>query len=276
MPKLEIGADLETYYRVDNFFNPWSEVDTVMLLHGIAESSSAWYGWMPTLAARYRVVRPDLRGFGRSSPMAADYPWSVDAIVEDVIALADRLEIDRFHLVGAKFGGTIAIRLAATVPKRVSSLSIVGSPVTGEGMPALAVTSWLRTIEAEGVEAWALSSMDARLGRGFPGVAKRWWAKMMAETAPDSLTGLLRILPGVDVRDDLVRIRCRTMVVTGSGGGLGSTEEIRSWQSKIPRSTLVVLPTDAYHVAAAASGQVAERVAGFIGANASGNSPTSK
>ena len=268
MSRLKVAADLEMHYRIDNFCDPWSEVETVVLLHGIAESSVAWYGWIPALASRLRVVRPDLRGFGKSTAMPADYPWSIDVIAKDVIALADRLEIDRFHLVGAKLGGTVAVRLAAAATQRVSSLSIIGSPVAAAGMLAESVPSWLRTIETAGVESWALSSMDARLGRSSSDAAKRWWAAMMAQTATTSLVGLLRALPQIDVTDDLDRIRCRTMVVTGSGGSLGTTQQIQAWQERIANSMLIVLPTDAYHIAAAAARQVAEHVAQFIEAEA--------
>jgi pimeloyl-ACP methyl ester carboxylesterase len=264
MSKLKIAPDLEMHYRIDNFCDPWSEVETILLLHGIAESSLAWYRWIPVLASRFRVVRPDLRGFGKSTAMPADYPWSIDVIAKDVIALADKLEIDRFHLVGAKLGGTVAVRLAATATKRVSSLSIIGSPVTAAGMLVESIPAWLRTIETTGIESWALSSMDARLGRSSPDAAKRWWAAMMAQTATTSLVGLLRALPQIDVTDDLDRICCRTMIATGSGGGLGTTQEIRAWQESISNSRLVVLPTDAYHIAAAAARQVAERVVEFV------------
>jgi len=46
--------------------------------HGNRESGAAWYGWVPTLARRYRVVRPDTRGFGKSTPVPRDFPWTLD------------------------------------------------------------------------------------------------------------------------------------------------------------------------------------------------------
>ena len=64
-----ITPDLEMHYEVDDFAEPWREHETVLLLHGNAESGEVWYGWMPHLAAELRVVRPDMRGFGRSTPM---------------------------------------------------------------------------------------------------------------------------------------------------------------------------------------------------------------
>ena len=68
MPTFRPTADLEMHYEVDDFTDPWRRPQTVLLLHGNAESGLAWYGWVPTLARRYRVVRPDMRGFGASTP----------------------------------------------------------------------------------------------------------------------------------------------------------------------------------------------------------------
>src|SRR5215472_1351691 len=113
MPTLRLAHDLDLHYEIDDFTDPWREKETILLLHGNAESSAAWYGWVPHLARRYRVVRPDMRGFGMSTPMPADYPWTLDGIIEDFTRLTDALEISRFHLVGAKIGGTIARAFAA-------------------------------------------------------------------------------------------------------------------------------------------------------------------
>src|SRR5499425_3261622 len=128
MPTLRISPDLELNYLVDNFADPWSNPGTILMLHGNAESGAAWYGWVPQLARRYRVVRPDMRGFGASTPMPRDYPWTLDRLIEDSVALMDRLDCRRFHLVGAKIGGTIARAFAARRPERVTSLTVVGTP----------------------------------------------------------------------------------------------------------------------------------------------------
>ena len=120
MPAFQPTPDLTMHYEVDDFTDPWHKPETVLLLHGNAESGAAWYGWVPSLARRYRVVRPDMRGFGASTPMPRDYPWTLDIVIDDFIRLMDRLEIRQFHLVGAKIGGTIARAFAARRPERVT------------------------------------------------------------------------------------------------------------------------------------------------------------
>ena len=108
MPNFRPSPDLDMHYEVDDFTDPWKKPETILLLHGNAESGLAWWAWVPALARHYRVVRPDMRGFGQSTAMPRDYPWTLDRLVEDFCLLMDHLGIDRFHLVGAKIGGTVA------------------------------------------------------------------------------------------------------------------------------------------------------------------------
>ena len=64
MPTLRIPPDLDLHYVVDDYTDPWGKAETVLLLHGNAESGAAWYGWVPHLGRRFRLVRPDMRGYG--------------------------------------------------------------------------------------------------------------------------------------------------------------------------------------------------------------------
>ena len=87
MPTARIRPDLEMNYRLDDFTDPWRVSKAVLMVHGNHEGSAAWYGWVPHLARDFRVVRPDMRGFGASTPMARDYPWSLDGVIDDFVAL---------------------------------------------------------------------------------------------------------------------------------------------------------------------------------------------
>ena len=128
MPTFAASPDLQMHYLVDDFTDPWTEPETILLLHGNAESSLAWYAWVPILARRFRVVRPDMRGYGASTSMPRDFTWTLDVIIDDYCRLMDSLGAQRFHLVSAKIGGVIARALAARRPGRVKTLTVIGSP----------------------------------------------------------------------------------------------------------------------------------------------------
>ena len=263
MALANITPDLQMYYEVDDFAEPWREHDTVLLLHGNAESGEVWYGWMPQLAAALRVVRPDMRGFGRSTPMPRDHAWSPDRIADDYVALMDQLGIDRFHVVGAKVGGTMALRFAARHPSRVQTLTVLGSPTRGADA-ASRYNSWVKGIEANGVESWARETMSGRLGSEFPREGYEWWIKLMGRTPLSTQLGFIAAVPGVDVTGDLPNIRCPTLVITTQDNPLYPVEKIKSWQTRIPRSELLVLPSRSYHVAATEAAQCARATLEFI------------
>ncbi|MBI3938981.1 MAG: alpha/beta hydrolase [Betaproteobacteria bacterium] len=264
MPVARITPDLEMYYEVDDFADPWRPHETVLLLHGNAESSAVWYGWVPHLAHAYHIVRPDMRGFGASTPMPRDYPWSLDRIIDDYTTLLDQLGVERFHLVGAKVGGTIALRFAARHPARVTTLTVLSSPVRGKNAAARYL-SWLEHLEKHGMESWARMTMSGRLGSMFPPEGVEWWVKLIGRTPLSTQLGFISAVPGVDISPDLGNIKCPALVVTTEQNPLYSVDTVREWQSRIPRSELLVLPGDSYHVAATAPDRCAQATVEFIG-----------
>src|SRR5687768_12185074 len=82
MPTFEHDA-CKFHYAVDDFTDGWRAHDTVLFVHGLAESGEVWRPFVPHFARDFRVIRLDLRGFGRSTPMAADYPWHFNTLVAD-------------------------------------------------------------------------------------------------------------------------------------------------------------------------------------------------
>jgi 3-oxoadipate enol-lactonase len=264
MPNFRPTPDLDMHYRVDDFTDPWRTPETILLLHGNAESGLAWYAWVPKLARHYRVVRPDMRGFGSSTPMQAGHPWTLDRLVEDFCQLMDHLEIPRFHLVAAKIGGTIARAFAARRPDRVITLTVVGTPPPFRVGVAEHVPALIQDFQTHGVEYWAKQNMGSRLGDAFPPEGVEWWTKFMGRTAVSTQLGFMGTIACADIRPDMANIACPTLVITTEQSGLGTVEETRAWQQQIPDSELLVLPGNSYHVAATHADQAADATLDFI------------
>jgi pimeloyl-ACP methyl ester carboxylesterase len=101
----------------------------VLLLHGFPQTSWAWRDELWSLGgAGYRAVAPDLRGYscGARPPEVGDY--ATEHLVDDVVALADAMDMDVVDLVGHDWGGLLAWIVAARHPARVRSLSAVSTP----------------------------------------------------------------------------------------------------------------------------------------------------
>ena len=102
--------------------------EAIVFLHGFPESHRTWREVAPALAADHFVVCPDQRGFGASDKPQDVEHYRTDRIVEDLIALADALEIGRFTLVGHDWGGAVAWLAALRHPDRIRRLVIVNAP----------------------------------------------------------------------------------------------------------------------------------------------------
>lgn len=110
------GADL--HYRDEGQGIP------IILLHGTAASLQTWDGWTAELSKQYRVLRPDMPGFGLTGPNASG-SYSIDYYRDLLLHFMDSLGIERAHIGGSSLGGQIAFDFAATHPERVQKLLLV-------------------------------------------------------------------------------------------------------------------------------------------------------
>ncbi len=123
----------------------------LVLIHGFALSAELnWVapGAMDSLATRFRVIAPDLRGHGGSGK--PHHPSSYGSrLVDDVVALLDHLQIGRAHVAGYSLGGTIALRFAASHPDRVIAAVLGGAgwPPPGTPPPPF-LALWLERLDA--------------------------------------------------------------------------------------------------------------------------------
>jgi 3-oxoadipate enol-lactonase len=112
------GAQLA--YRVDG------EGPDLVLVHAGVADLRMWDPLVALLADRFRIVRYDMRGFGASTSEPG--PFSPSG---DLSGLLDELGIERAIVVGASFGGLVALEFAATDPQRVSRLVVLDAPLPG-------------------------------------------------------------------------------------------------------------------------------------------------
>ena len=100
----------------------------LILLHGFPQTSVIWHRVAPELARHFSLVMPDLRGYGDSSAPPGDpehINYSKREMAKDIIALADRLGIDRFALAGHDRGGRVGYRLVLDHPGRVTKFCAI-------------------------------------------------------------------------------------------------------------------------------------------------------
>ncbi|CAM2198230.1 2-hydroxymuconate semialdehyde hydrolase [Paraburkholderia kururiensis] len=113
-------------------YHDMGEGPVVLLIHGSGPGVTAFANWrltMPALAKRFRVIAPDMVGFG-DTERPAGYRYSMENWVAHLIGLLDALGVERAHVVGNSFGGALALALTVEAPQRVGRLVLMGSAGT--------------------------------------------------------------------------------------------------------------------------------------------------
>jgi len=188
----------------------------VFLLHGLGTEASSWTYQMDALsAAGYRPIAPDLPGFGRSK--FCGNTWSIRYAAKAINSLADRLEIDRFHLAGISMGGTVALQEAIDHPERIISLVLINTFAT---LRPKRWNEWfylLRRYVRARVRG-AGSQADLTASRIFPGEdqqeLREELVKHIRQTDPVVYKQAMRELAVYDARRELKNINIPSLVIT--------------------------------------------------------------
>lgn len=244
MPTIELRPGLTMAYEDDWFGPPWTSPETVVLVHGNSESSRAWTQWVPHLAGQYRVVRPDLPGFGGSGA-PVDYGFTASELAADIGRFLDAINVERCHLIGAKYGGSACMQFASEQPHRLLSLGLFGSPIRGSG------TGNADAIRTKGVRQWAADTMRTRLGSTASEAQLQWWAdELMGKTEQRSAYGASAARIDMDLDAVLPRITAPTLIVTTTESGLQSVATVEAFAKRFPNARVLVMPGDSFHIAA--------------------------
>lgn len=124
----EIGETVEVRGIRTNYHDVGSG-PPVILIHGSGPGVSAWANWrltLPALSKRFRVLAPDVLGFGYTE-RPADVRYDLATWTDHLIGFLDAVGVERVSVVGNSFGGALALSLATRFPDRVDRLALMGS-----------------------------------------------------------------------------------------------------------------------------------------------------
>lgn len=123
------GKTIEAFGLQTNYLEE-GEGQPLLLLHGSGPGVSAYTNWrkiIPELAKHFRVIAPDLAGFGFTE-RKADFSYDIKHWGKHLLAFLDALGIDKTHVVGNSFGGSLALATAARFPERFGRICLMGTP----------------------------------------------------------------------------------------------------------------------------------------------------
>lgn len=216
MPFVESGGQ-RLHYELIDITAPWhANPSTILLHHGIGADSAIWAEWICALADRYRIVRFDMLGFGRSDVPEAGYRWSMDLLWGDALRVAEATETSRFHFVGQSVGGTIGLYGALKHPNRFLSLTMSNAGHVGASIHKVA--AWRRTIDETGMAGWSDEFMADRF---YPDALapnqRAWFARQQAAGNREAVLNALAVLVGIDLSAELRSVRPPVLVLHPDG-----------------------------------------------------------
>ena len=190
------------------------DAPVVVLSSSLGATRGMWDAQVPALAERYRVISYDTRGHGESP--SPDGAWSLDDLVDDVVALLDEVGAARAHVVGLSLGGMTAMRLAAREPARVHRLAVLCTsakvdPDAYRQRAAAARSDGTATLAPTVVSRWVTPDFAA----AHPHEVARLEA-MVAGADDEGYARCCEVLASLDLREDLGRIAAPTLVVSGA------------------------------------------------------------
>src|SRR5215510_11476326 len=236
------------FYREDWLGEPWRKPEPVVLIHGNDESSVERYAWVPRMAQEYRLIRPDLPGLGHSN-ITRGFQYSLANLAKFVTQVMDKAGVESAHIIGAKTGGSVAMRFAADYPRRTRTLVVVGGPAN-----PLAIANPSPIPQRD------------RLGSNVSKEMVEYWNTLFSRPDREGVKGLGEAMSKFDLGKEgvLQRISAPTLVITADRTKMHSVEEARAYQAQIPNSRLVVIRSDAYHIAAANADECVSHTLAFL------------
>lgn len=217
----------------------------VLLGHGLAANLTMWDRNVPELASRYRVLRYDARGHGKSPPRGP--ACTVADLAADVIELLDAAGIERVHFCGQSMGGLVGQYLAAEVSSRLCSVTLCNT--TSRQMVPDAWQKRIDSVRHGGIDAivegtvarWLTSAFMARESRLTDGVRR-----MILETAPAGYMECANAVRDADQTRLLGAIGIPALVLTGSEDEVATPLLAGQLHAAIPGSSLKIIPYAAH------------------------------
>jgi pimeloyl-ACP methyl ester carboxylesterase len=252
----EVAPAVRIYCAEDDFTDGWRRADAVLMIHGIAEHGGIWRGWVPHLARDHRVLRPDLRGFGRSSPLPTE-GFTLADWADDLEVLLRAPQYKRVHLIATKLGAQVAFELAQRQLPNVASMTLAGMLPSPSAALGASLGDLLKRIEQNGVENWARTTMRGRLGSSLSDDAMAWWTALMGEAPLASVLTSMAMLADLHGPRFPERVICPTLFITAGRKSAADRFNQQPDQAdmdkliaRVPNARSRSIEADSFHLAA--------------------------
>jgi 3-oxoadipate enol-lactonase len=231
---------------VHHFLEGPEDASVLVLSNSLGTTPAIWDDQAIALRERFRLLRYDHRGHG-GSPVPPG-PYTVEDLGRDVIALLDRLGVERFSFCGLSLGGMVGMWLAGEAPDRVERLVLC---CTSARFAPDAYDSRARTVRACGIGAVANAVLERWFTPAFrtscPDVVE-WARRMLLDAPAEGYAGCCEAVRDADLGDRLGAIRAPALVIAGADDPAATPDQAEFIRDSITDAGIEVIP-DAAHLA---------------------------
>jgi 3-oxoadipate enol-lactonase len=240
MPYHSITPNLILHYLDENS----SGTETIVLLHGLGVNVDSWAYQIPALiAANYRVIAVDLRGFGQST-----FPGGkvrIPDMAADLLDLLDTLEIQQVGMIGISMGGVVAQQFALEFSSRVEKLVLVNTfaSLQPDNLSQF-IYYYFRLLMVHTLGIKAQANVVAH--RIFPQREQEALRQQLREQVltadPRAYRGIMRELRRFDIVDRLPEIQVPTLVITAENDSTVSPQRQTFLANCLPNARQIFIP----------------------------------
>jgi 3-oxoadipate enol-lactonase len=214
----------------------------LMLLHSLGTDHQVWQPQAETLAGQFRILRPDLRGHGRTDVPTG--PYTIEEMAGDVLTALDALGIDRLPVAGLSIGGMVAQSLAAQAPDRISAIALLDTALAIP--PAHLWHERAATVRAAGMAAIADAVLARWLTTSADPVASDGLRALLLATAPAGYAGAAEAIAAANLTEATRCLRLPALVLVGEQDEATPRASAEALRDAIPGARLQVLPGAAH------------------------------
>jgi 3-oxoadipate enol-lactonase len=211
----------------------------VLLIHAFPLNHTMWQPQTAHLSPRFRIIAPDVRGFGESLPPT---PWTMMQMCEDLKEFVDVLDLDSYAVAGISMGGYIALPFTFWFPDKVRQLILADTRARGDNeAEKQGRTEMMATLVREGVQVLPQLMLPRLLRPDPSSEAVEFVTTIILENHPSAaMYALMAMRDRPDSTMTLERINCPTLVIAGEYDA--AREECMKIAETLPEGTFVQIP----------------------------------
>jgi len=244
VPKEKVN-DIQMYYEIADFTNPWEEPEALVLIHGYTSNAKFWFPQVPVFCREFKVITIDSRGYGRTT--VPQKGFTIKMMASDLKVLLDKLKVDEAYILGHCMGGCIAQQFALDYPEKVKGLVLfatfsqpLDSPLDWNSLKHMFTTVDLSDVAERSAPMAFSPTVDKDLLE---------WAKIEMKNAAKPYAGkMLKIMLNFseslftfNVTDQLKNVKAPTLVVVGKDDTTTPPKFSEIIHRNLPKSGMVLM-----------------------------------